>query len=158
MKKLDIVLETILLIAAGLYLNNASWLAPAPEGAPMLYSHRGVHQPYDREGLTNDTCTAERMIRADHDFIENKIPSMKAAFATGADIFEIDIYETRDGQWAVYHDFELGCRTETQGRIRDFTMDNSNSWMSAMVIPPMAAPAFLSGGGTLAPCPLWKMC
>ena len=28
--------------------------------APLLIAHRGVHQPFDTVGLTNDTCTAAR--------------------------------------------------------------------------------------------------
>lgn len=62
MEVLRVFLGLILAIALGLYLNNAFWLAPSPAGEPMLYAHRGAHQPYERAGLTNDTCTAERML------------------------------------------------------------------------------------------------
>jgi len=117
-----IILGAVGAIALGLYLNNASWLAPVPEGEPEIYAHRGVHQPYEREGLNYQTCTAERMIRADHDYLENTIPSIEAAFEHGADIVEIDLYETRDGEWAVFHDFQIGCRTDGEGRIRDYSM------------------------------------
>lgn len=122
MTKRHIAFAGLGLAVTALYLNNASWLAPAPSGSPTLYAHRGVHQPYERAGLTYDTCTAERMIRADHDFLENTVSSIEAALRYGADIVEIDIYETRDGQWAVFHDYELGCRTDREGRIRDYNL------------------------------------
>ena len=48
-------------VAAAVWLWNTSWLAPKPHGAPRLIAHRGVHQTYNREGLTNETCTAERI-------------------------------------------------------------------------------------------------
>ena len=32
---------------------------------PQLIAHRGVHQNFSREGLTNDTCTAERIFPPD---------------------------------------------------------------------------------------------
>lgn len=122
MRILRVLLAVFVAIALGLYLNNASWLAPAPDGEPKLYAHRGVHQPYERAGLTNDTCTAERMLPPAHDYLENTIASMQAAFAYGADRVEMDIYRTADGDWAVFHDYGLACRTDGEGRIRDHTM------------------------------------
>ena len=108
--------------AFSIYLNNASWLAPQLDGQAKLYAHRGVHQPYEREGLTNETCTAARMLPPTHGLLENTIPSMAAAFEAGADRVEIDVYETKDGEWAVFHDFALDCRTDGTGRVRDHTM------------------------------------
>lgn len=105
-----------------IYLLDASWLAARPEGEPRLYAHRGVHQPYDREGLTAETCTAARMLPPTHGYLENMLPSMKAAFAYGADRVEIDIYRTRDGEWAVFHDHGVACRTDGHGGVRDHTM------------------------------------
>lgn len=110
-------------VVSGLYLNNASWLSPPPDGAAKLYAHRGVHQPYSRAALTNDTCTAERMLPPRHGYLENTLASMAAAFAFGADRVEIDIQQTADGDWAVFHDHDLGCRTDGRGRVRDHTMD-----------------------------------
>ena len=122
MKVRHAVLSVTVAILAGLVLNNASWLAPPPEGEPKLYAHRGVHQPYVRAGLTNDTCTAARMLEPRHDYLENTIASMEAAFAYGADRVEIDIQRTADGDWAVFHDAELACRTDGEGRVRERTM------------------------------------
>ncbi len=68
-------------ILSGLVLTNASWLAPPPEGEPKLYAHWGLHRPYARAGLTNETCTAARMLEPRHAYLENTIASMEAAFA-----------------------------------------------------------------------------
>lgn len=122
MKVLRVFLGLILAIALGLYLNNASWLVPSPDGEPMLYAHRGVHQPHERAELTNDTCTAERMLPLSHELLENTIAGMQAAFAYGADRVEIDIYRPADGDWAVFHDYGLACRTDGEDRIGDHTM------------------------------------
>src|SRR5690606_9734583 len=58
----------------------------------------------------------------DHPFLENTIPSMEAAFEAGADLVELDIQLTKDGEFAVFHDWTLECRTEGKGVIRDHTM------------------------------------
>jgi len=111
------------LIVAALYLWNASWLAPAPQSAgPKLIAHRGVHQTFDRDGIDDETCTAERIEPPRHHFMENTLASMNAAFEAGADIVEIDVHPTRDGQFAVFHDWMLDCRTEAFGETRAQSM------------------------------------
>jgi glycerophosphoryl diester phosphodiesterase len=117
-----IALAILLTALAALYLNNASWLAPAPAGEARLLAHRGVHQAYGREGLERDDCTAIRMGPPTHPFLENTIPSMRAAFAAGAGMVEIDIHPTTDGEFAVFHDWTLDCRTEGRGVTRDASM------------------------------------
>ena len=47
---------------------------------------------------------------------------MEAAFAAGADVVEFDIHPTTDGQFAVFHDWTLDCRTEGNGKTRDHAM------------------------------------
>lgn len=114
----------VLLVAAGaIYVFNASWRA-APPATPgiALIAHRGVHQTFDRTGLENDTCTAERIFPPTHSLIENTIASMQAAFAAGADIVELDVHPTTDGQFAVMHDWTLDCRTEGSGETRSHDM------------------------------------
>jgi len=83
-----------------------------------LISHRGIHQTFDREGLENDTCTAERIAPPQHAYLENTLPAMRAAFASGADIVEIDVHPTTDGRLAVFHDWTLDCRTNGSGETR----------------------------------------
>ncbi|MAS05214.1 MAG: glycerophosphodiester phosphodiesterase [Ahrensia sp.] len=113
----------IAVIVSALYLWNASWIAGAPAEPQIgLIAHRGVHQTFSREGLTNDTCTAERIFPPEHRFLENTIPSMRAAFDAGADIVELDVHPTTDGQFAVIHDWTVDCRTEGSGATREHDM------------------------------------
>jgi glycerophosphoryl diester phosphodiesterase len=103
---------------AAVYLWNAHWRAAPPEGEVQLIAHRGLHQLYSREGLTGETCTAERMLPPTHEYLENTLPSMEAAFAAGADIVEFDVHPTTDGRLAVMHDWTVDCRTEGTGETR----------------------------------------
>ncbi len=106
-------------LIAALWAWNSSILAE-PEGVePRLLSHRGVHQPFDQAGVTNDTCTAARIAPPQHDYIENTLPSMRAAFGHGADVVELDIHLTPDKAFAVFHDWTLECRTNGQGVTED---------------------------------------
>ena len=116
MKKRRIIAIGLGLFVAVVYLVNASWIAGVPKGEMSLLAHRGVHQTYHREGLTNTTCTAERIDPPAHAFIENTIPSIQAAIEAGADIIELDIKLTTDSEIVVFHDETLGCRTEGTGK------------------------------------------
>jgi glycerophosphoryl diester phosphodiesterase len=116
------ILLGVLLVVGGLYLSNASWLAAAPPGGPVLLSHRGVHQTFRPEGLTAQSCTATMIDSPRHEFIENTLPSMRAAFDAGAEMVEFDVHPTRDGHFAVFHDWMLDCRTDGRGVVRDHTL------------------------------------
>ncbi len=109
-------------LLGAVWVYNGWWWAPAPNGTPRLIAHRGVHQAYRRENLERDTCTASRILPPTHDFIENTLPSMAAAFAYGADVVELDVHPTTDGQLAVMHDWTLDCRTEGKGEVRTHDM------------------------------------
>lgn len=89
---------------------------------PKLLAHRGLAQTLDMEGVTNETCTAERIHPPEHSHLENTIPSIRAAFAAGADVVELDIHLTKDDQFAVFHDWTLDCQTEGSGVTQDYTM------------------------------------
>jgi glycerophosphoryl diester phosphodiesterase len=101
------------------YLNNTNWLATPRGGKPTLLAHRGPHQTYRTEGLGRDTCTATRIFPPEHAFLENTLDSMRAAFASGADIVEFDVHRTADGHFAVFHDWTLDCRTNGSGVTRE---------------------------------------
>jgi glycerophosphoryl diester phosphodiesterase len=81
-----------------------------------------VHQTFPPEGIENDTCTATRIRAPEHNFLENTIPSMRAAFDAGADIVEFDVHLTTDGQFAVFHDWTVDCRTNGKGVTREKTL------------------------------------
>jgi glycerophosphoryl diester phosphodiesterase len=101
---------------------NASWRIPAGKPELRLIAHRGIHQAFSSDGLQNDTCTATRIHPPTHDYIENTIRSMQAAFAAGADIVEFDVHPTIDGKFAVLHDWTIDCRTEGHGVTREHSM------------------------------------
>ncbi|NEZ61462.1 glycerophosphodiester phosphodiesterase [Leptolyngbyaceae cyanobacterium CCMR0082] len=124
-RKFQKLVAIVLMAAIGfLYFSNASfWVKPIGL-SPVLVAHRGLSQGYDRQGLTNDTCTAARMLPVPHDYLENTLPSMKAAFDYGADIVELDVHPTTDGHFAVFHDWTIDCRTNGAGVTREQTLDS----------------------------------
>ncbi len=62
------------------------------------------------------------MLPPRHGYLENTIASMEAAFSLGADALELDAHPTTDGQFAIFHDCTVDCRTEGRGRTRDHDM------------------------------------
>ncbi len=109
-------------LSAAIYLNNANWLAPAQTGETFLLAHRGVHQTFRRTDLTAESCTATMIQPPTHDFIENTLRSMRAAFEAGAAMVEIDIHPTSDGHFVVFHDWTLDCRTDGKGVTREHSL------------------------------------
>ncbi|MDX2238368.1 MAG: glycerophosphodiester phosphodiesterase family protein [Hyphomonadaceae bacterium] len=121
MKKRWIVAIAVAAVLGGVFGMNASFWGK-PEGVAFVLAHRGVHQRFHTEGLTNETCTAARILPPTHAFLENTLPSIEAAFAAGADMVEIDVHPTTDGEFAVFHDWTLECRTDGHGVTRTHTM------------------------------------
>lgn len=102
---------------------NASWLADKPLGGVRLIAHRGVSQLFDHKGIDRYTgCTATKIEPPVHDYLENTIRSLQAARQMGADMVELDVAPTADGQIAVFHDWTLDCRTDGKGEVRNATM------------------------------------
>ena len=114
-------LIVIAILTAAIWLNNTT-LWTSPETKPTLLAHRGLAQTYSVAGLRATTCTAARIFPPEHGFIENTLPSMRAAFAAGADIVELDVHPTTDGQIAVFHDWTLDCRTDGSGVTREHAL------------------------------------
>jgi glycerophosphoryl diester phosphodiesterase len=112
----------IAVLAAFMFLNNTTWLVLERPDGPLLLAHRGLAQTYDADGLERDTCTATRIHPPEHAFLENTLPSMRAAFAAGADIVEFDVHPTTDGHFAVFHDWTLDCRTNGHGVTREHSL------------------------------------
>lgn len=119
MKLTTKALAVCILIVGAVWVFNTSYLAPRPDGSLTLMSHRGVHQAFDSFGIENDTCTAERIFPPTHNYIENTLPSMRAALEYGASMIELDIHPTTDGEFAVFHDWNLECRTNGDGKVRN---------------------------------------
>lgn len=111
------LLVVVLVLAAGLWVGNTSRFYEG--GETLLLAHRGLHQTFlqarSAQGIDNDTCTASIIDEPTHTFIENTLPSMQAAFSAGAAVVELDVHLTPDGQFAVFHDWTLNCRTDGSG-------------------------------------------
>ena len=115
-------LLALALFLSFVYVNNTNlWQTPTAV-APLLLAHRGLGQDFTREGLTGETCTATRILPPEHNFLEDTLPSMQAAFAYGAAIVEFDVHPTVDGHFAVFHDWTLDCRTNGAGVTREQTL------------------------------------
>lgn len=121
-KTLKYAAAAIVAVAAAVYVNNSSLPATHTGDKPVLLAHRGIAQRFDERDVRNDTCTATRMLPPTHDYLENTIRSMRASFDRGADIVELDIHPTTDGEFAVFHDWTVDCRTDGQGVTREQSM------------------------------------
>ena len=121
-RKLRVTAAIVIAVAAAIYVNNTSLLASHQDDKPLLLAHRGMAQRFDERDLKNDTCTAARMLPPAHDYLENTLRSMRAGFAAGADIVELDVHPTIDGEFAIFHDWTLDCRTDGNGVTRAQTM------------------------------------
>lgn len=100
----------------GLWLNNSSLLVAVPDDRKSrLIAHRGVHHVYAGSNRSATTCRAEHVEPITHSFIENTLPSMREAFAKGADAVEVDVHLTPDNVFAVFHDWQLDCQTDGTG-------------------------------------------
>ncbi len=104
------------------YLVNLPFASATPSPHFDVIAHRGVHHTFSTENLSNQTCTAKRIFPPTHDYIENTLPSMRAAFDAGATRIEIDVHRTADDDLVVFHDWTLDCRTEGQGETRRQTL------------------------------------
>jgi glycerophosphoryl diester phosphodiesterase len=110
----------IVVFAVLVWLNNTA--LALSDGEPYLIAHRGVHQRMNPEHRDGFRCVA-RILPPTHDYIENTAPSIRAAFDLGARFVEIDIRQTRDEDFAVFHDDMLDCKTEARGPVAARTMD-----------------------------------
>lgn len=121
-KKRWIILGGLMLLITFVWLNNTSLLYSKNTNYKIL-AHRGLAQTFDISKVESDTNTAEIIYPPEHPYLENTIPSMKAAFDNGADVVELDIKLTKDRQLAVFHDFTLEYRTNGIGKISDYTIE-----------------------------------
>jgi len=118
-KKIYIVIFIFLLY---LFFNNTSLFVKPEASKPLLLAHRGVAQTFSMAGITNDTDTSKRIFSPEHQYLENTIASMAAAFKFGADIVELDIQMTKEHKFAVFHDDVLAYRTNGCGVFKEHTM------------------------------------
>lgn len=117
------LLTLLVLSYVTLYLLQLPFRSASPPKDVIRLAHRGVHQNFHRENLTNETCTAERIYPPTHSYLENTLPSIQAAFEAGASVVEIDVHATTDNDLAVWHDWTVDCRTQAKGETRSYSMD-----------------------------------
>lgn len=109
----------VIAMAVALWLLNTSLFA-SPERDIKVLAHRGVTQTTS-VALDNDDCFASVIDLPRHDYVENTVPSMRAAFELGADGVELDVHPTTDGEFVVFHDWPLDCATNGTGTTREQT-------------------------------------
>jgi glycerophosphoryl diester phosphodiesterase len=118
------VLICLMLIVGGCASQQPVKPITKSKTGPILLAHRGISQTYDPAGVNSTTCTASRIHPPTHALLENTLDSMSVAIKAGADVIEIDVHPTTDGEFAVFHDWTLECRTNSSGRTRDHSMSD----------------------------------
>lgn len=121
-KKRHIIAIIVLLIIGFCWLNNTNLFSSKDENYKLL-AHRGLAQCFDVSQVEWDTNTAAIIYIPEHEYLENTLVSMEIAFEYGADVVELDIQRTKDGKLAVFHDYNISMRTEADGVINEYTMD-----------------------------------
>lgn len=116
------ILGGMILLLGGCASEHGLNFVPTNRSAPIVLAHRGVSQTFDAVGVTSSTCTASRIHPPKHGLLENTIESIEASIKLGASVVEVDVHPTTDGEFAVFHDWDLECRTNGAGRTRDRAM------------------------------------
>ncbi len=57
------------------------------------------------------------------DYPENTMPAYRSAYEIGADMIELDLHMTKDGEIVLIHDEDLARTADVAGRIRDLTLE-----------------------------------
>ena len=106
------------------YGGSAKLLSHDKEIIEVL-AHRGVHVNWKKGTYDPRTgCEATHIYKPTHEYIENTLESIEAAFNMGATIVEIDIRRTLDNHLVIFHDDNLECRTNGSGKIVDNTLEH----------------------------------
>lgn len=121
-KKRYILLGCIVVLLPFIWGNNTSLFCDK-SGEYNFLAHRGLAQTFDVSQVEWDTNTAEIIDEPEHPYLENTLESMKAAFENGAQCVELDIQLTKDGYLAIFHDDDLSMRTDGEGTVAEWTME-----------------------------------
>ena len=98
-------------------------MSKASQNQFEILAHRGIHQDFSGKSMENYVCTARRIFKPEHAYIENTVASIDKAFELGATIVEIDVNRTREGELVLFHDAGLECRTDGAGRTWDHPLE-----------------------------------
>src|SRR5438093_13144278 len=88
------------LLVLFIYFNNTSRIEVRSSAGPVIFPHRGVGQRYDIP-IESNACTAGPLLPPANGYLENTIPSMRAAVDPRADVIEFHIHPAHDGQFQV---------------------------------------------------------
>lgn len=121
-KKRKIVFTVIVLFFVFVWVNNTSPFLNKSKEYKLL-AHRGLAQTFDISTVEWDTNTARIIYEPEHPYLENTLESMQVAFEYGANSVELDIQLTKDKKLAVFHDYDLSMRTDGNGSVSDYTME-----------------------------------
>lgn len=113
----------LLIAGVALWLNNTSAFLDVSANSARLLAHRGLAQTFDLSQVKWDTDTSKIIDPPEHPYLENTLESMRAALGFGADVIELDVQLTKDKELAIFHDYLLDYRTDGQGSVSDFTMN-----------------------------------
>ncbi len=114
------LLPSLLLLAC--QANNAG--APAATPVPVA-----ENEPYDCSLPASDNPWLERRpLNFSHrggavEFPENTLYAYKRSLEVGADVLEMDVYETADGELVVLHDATVDRTTNGSGDVSSFTLE-----------------------------------
>ncbi len=121
-RKRWIILGCMCALVLFVWINNTNLFADR-SGTYKLLAHRGLAQTFDVSQVEWNTNTAKMIYEPEHGYLENTIDSMAISFEYGAELVELDVQLTKDGQLAVFHDYDLSMRTDTTGSPSEYTMD-----------------------------------
>lgn len=117
LKRLAFAAAVLFLIGT---LVNASWLAPEPKGALKLIAQGGLGQlPLDSE---SGECATARIEPPVHGYLANTVSGIARAAKLGAPVIAVDVVATKDGQFALFGDEKLECRTNGRGAPESLTL------------------------------------
>ncbi len=80
-----------------------------------LVAYRGGGQLLDYTAMNNQSCSAEHVIKSDNKVIENTLQGIDVAVAKGLKTIHLNIHQTKDKQFVVFHDWKVDCATNGKG-------------------------------------------
>lgn len=119
LKRIGFVAAVALLV---LTFVNASWLVSAPRGSVKLIAEHGLAQLPVPGPQTREECAATRIEQPVHTYLENTAKGAQRAAQLGTHVIGADLRQTADGEFVLFHDAILDCRTDGTGRVADKTL------------------------------------
>lgn len=84
-----------------------------------LIAHKGVTNPFPFE---EGGCHTRNFSSLDHYYVENTLPSIMEAYRLGADVVEIDLRLTKEGDLVLYQGLSLDCQSDKKGILWHHTL------------------------------------